>query len=352
MNEPTTQPTSSLAASLWALLQALRPAHWVKNGFVVAPILFSGRLFDLQAWERCLLAVIVFSLLSSAVYLINDICDRNSDRLHPDKRYRPLASGRLSVGLAGTAAVVLALAGLALAAILAVPCLKTIFERKGVDLSFLPEMFGAGSCAESPPLAGVGLLVWATIYFVLNVAYSLRLKWYTVIDVSVVAFGFVLRAMGGAAAIAVPVSPWLVICTFTFCLFLALAKRRSELNEFSAEDAGKIRRVHRGYRVDDLDFMLTTTTAIAIMSYCLYCLAPRTVERFGSANMIWTIPLVMYGIFRFIRIGRRIHKGDLVSVLLVDRVLWLVVLLYSALSAAIIYFGKHPVVQNILEVHL
>lgn len=348
MSEPTAQPSPSNGIGLIALWEAMRPMHWVKNGFVIAPILFAGKIFDPDAWWRCLLAVIVFNLLSSAVYLINDICDRESDRLHPDKRNRPIPSGRLSIRLAGGVAVALVLVGLLLAVIPALPYLKVFFERRGVSVAFIPDCFGVLDLTTHQPLAGVGLVIWAAAYFALNFAYSFWLKRYTVIDVIVVAFGFVLRAMAGAAAIAVPTSPWLVICTFTFCLFLALAKRQAELTELPPDQAGKIRRVHRGYRAEDLDFMLTVCTAIALMSYCLYCLAPSTVARFGSANMVWTIPLVMYGIFRFIRIGRRMRKGDLVSVLLADKVLWLVVIFYVVLSAIIVHFGKHTAVRNLL----
>jgi hypothetical protein len=121
------------------------------------------------------------------------------------------------------------------------------------------------------------------------------------------------------------------------------------LTELSPDEARNTRRVNRGYRIEDLDFMVTVSTAVAMMSYCLYCLAPRTVLRLGSAHMIWTIPLVMYGLFRFLRVGRRIHKGDLVNVLLADKVLWLVGVLYVALCAAIIQLGQNAALKTILD---
>lgn len=310
-----------------ALIEAMRPTHWVKNVFVLAPVLFAGAFGQWDAWWRCLLAVAAFNLLSSGVYLLNDLCDRTADRAHPDKRFRPIASGRLSAPLAIAAVAVLFPAGLA--------------------ISVLP---GIWPLHPNQPLGGMGAGVWAGAYLLLNLLYSLRLKRYTIIDVILVALGFVLRAMAGAAAIAVPISPWLVICTFTLCLFLALVKRRAELTELPADAAHDTRHVNRDYRVEDLDFMVTVATAIALMSYCLYCLAPRTVLHLGSAHMIWTIPLVMYGIFRFLRIGRRIHTGDLVNVLLADKVLWLVGFLYVALCALIIRFGNDAALRNILDV--
>lgn len=329
MNERSTSSSLPGPRGLRALFEAIRPTHWVKNVFVLAPLLFAGAFGQWDAWWRCLLAVAAFNLLSSGVYLLNDLCDRQSDRAHPDKRYRPLASGRLSPGVAVVTAGLLLPAGLA--------------------ISVLP---GVWPLRADQPLGNMGTVVWASGYLLLNLLYSLWLKRYTIIDVILVALGFVLRAMAGAAAIAVPISPWLVICTFTLCLFLALAKRRAELTDLSPDEAHHTRHVNRGYRVEDLNFMVTVSTAIALMSYCLYCLAPRTIVHLGSAHMIWTIPLVMYGIFRFLRVMQRINKGDLVNVLLADKVLWLVGFLYLALCAAIIQYGKDDVVRAILDVSI
>ncbi|MBN1556499.1 MAG: UbiA prenyltransferase family protein [Phycisphaerae bacterium] len=326
LKEPSTISPPPGAQGFVALLEAMRPTHWVKNAFVIAPILFAGAFLQAEAWWRCLLAVAAFNLLSSGVYLLNDICDLRADQAHPEKCHRPLASERLSVGSACFAAVVLLPVGLA--------------------LSVLP---GIKPLHPDQPLGGMGAAVWAGAYLVLNLLYSFWWKRYTVVDVIVVALGFVLRAMAGAAAIAVPISPWLVICTFTLCLFLALAKRRAELTELSPERAYGVRRANRGYRVEDLDFMLVVATALALTSYALYCLAPATVKRLGSAHMLWTFPLVMYGVLRFVRVGRRIRKGDIAAVLFADKVLWGVVILYIAFSAAIIRFGAHPVVRNILD---
>ncbi len=312
---------------LVALLVAMRPAHWVKNIFVVAPILFAGEFLHLDAWWRCLVAVGAFCLLSSSVYLHNDVLDRTSDRAHPQKCSRPVASGRVSVALALSAALVLALVGMVLAW---VPC---EFPRR-----------------ENLPFDGYGLVIWALGYLLLNLLYSLWLKHHLIIDVILVSLGFVLRAMAGAAAIAVPISPWLVVCTFTLCLFIALSKRRGELRELPAEVASNTRSTNRAYTIEGLNRMLVISAALAIMTYSLYCLAPRTVHHLGSGHMVWTIPLVVYGIFRYDLISQRIHKGDVVNVLLSDRILWVVLILYGALCLAVIRYGADPAIREILDV--
>ena len=173
--------------TLGAIVEAMRPTHWVKNAFVVAPIIFANRIGSLAAWGLCAAGVGAFCLLSSSVYLINDVCDRRGDRVHPSKRNRPVASGRLSPGAALVAAIVLAAVGLGIAA--------AVCGQYRVD---------------GMALHGWGLLVWAAAYFALNLAYSTWLKRKIIVDVIIVALGFVLRAMAGAAAIGVPVSPWLV----------------------------------------------------------------------------------------------------------------------------------------------
>lgn len=312
---------------LWPLLEAARPQHWIKNGFVAAPLLFSGRFTSLAAWAECLGAVAAFCLLSSSVYLINDICDRNSDRAHPVKRRRPIASGRLSVAAAAAASVVLALAGAGLVAIVT----AWVYD-------------------PAQPLGGAALPVWTGLYIVLNLLYSFWLKKRAIVDVIIVAMGFVLRAMAGAAAIAVPVSPWLVVCTLTLCLFIALAKRRSELAELPAGQAGIARAASRGYDSEMLEHMLTVSAALAILTYSLYCLAPRTVDHVGSGHMVWTIPLVIYGTFRYYRATRRAAGSDAVTLLVRDKVMWLVLAAYCMLCAVIIKFGSMASVRDILDV--
>ncbi len=318
--------------ALGALIEAMRPTHWVKNAFVVAPIVFANLIASGEAWGLCAAAVAAFCLLSSSVYLINDVCDRQLDRVHPSKRNRPIASGRLSPAAAIVAAVVLAAAGLAIAAAVC------MMHRQGTRA-----------------LHGWGLLVWSGAYFLLNLAYSTWLKRKVIIDVIIVALGFVLRAMAGAAAIdgaagvAVPVSPWLVVCTLTLCLFIALTKRRYEVTELSPAEAAAARPANASYNPRDLEYMQTVSTAMAILTYCLYCLAPATVHRIGSANMVWTIPLVIYGMFRYNVLSRSLGKGDPVSILMRDRVMWLVLAAYVVMAALVISYGRLPAVRGLLD---
>ena len=308
-----------------ALPGAMRPGHWIKNAFVAAPLLFSRRFTDAASWALCAAAVAAFCLASSAVYLLNDLRDRQRDRLHPAKRNRPIASGRLSPAAAGAAAAVL------LAASAIVVVLTEALTPRPARL-----------------LGGHALLTWTAAYVALNLLYTFWLRDLFVVDVLVVSFGFVLRAMAGAAAIAVAVSPWLVVCTLSLCLFIAVTKRRTEIAELPADDAGRARRTSRAYDARQLDYMLTVSTAMAILTYTLYCLSPQTVGRIGSAHMVWTVPLVIYGMFRFDRLTRNAGTSDPVRVLLGDGVMWLVLAAYVALSAAVLTFGNHPAVRDVL----
>ena len=307
------------------MLEAMRPHHWVKNAFVLAPILFSGKFADPQAWCHGLITFAAFCLASSSVYLINDLCDRQADQAHPEKRTRAVASGRLSMGGALVGAMVLTLAA------------------AGVEV--LVAILNAESDSDVLPIS---VVAWTAGYLVLNLLYSLWLKQKVILDVLIIALGFVLRATAGAAAIMVPISPWLVVCTFTFCLFIAIAKRRSEVIALSADVAAAARRTSRGYDAATIEHMLTVSTAVAVMTYCVYCLAPSTVHRVGSAHMVWTIPLMVYGMFRYYLLSRHADSGDPVRVVLRDRVLWLVVALYLVLTGLIIRFGSHETLKDIL----
>jgi 4-hydroxybenzoate polyprenyltransferase len=310
-----------------AILEAMRPAHWIKNAFVAAPLLFSGLFSDPASWGLCLAAVGAFCLLGSAVYLINDICDREEDRLHPTKCRRPIPSGRLTPRAAAVAAAVLLIAAAAIVIVLA-----AVTPRRG------------------KLLGGHALLVWCAAYVALNLLYSFWLKRKAFVDVLVVAFGFVLRAMAGAAAIAVPVSPWLVVCTLSLCLFIAVTKRRGEVAEGPDGQARASRRVNRVYDARQLDFLLTVSAAMAILTYTISCLAPQTIRRIGSAHMVWTVPVVVYGMFRYHRITRNVGGSDPVGRLVRDRVMWIVLAIYVVMSGLIVKFGAHPAVRDILLV--
>lgn len=310
-----------------AALTAMRPVNWVKNGFVMFAIIFSGQFISLVSWELVLMATGSFCLLSSAVYLFNDICDRQEDRLHPTKRLRPIASGQLSLAGAAILSIVLVVVGLALA--LAADC----FGRLPQDA-----------------FNRLGLTFWAVVFVALNLLYSLWLKDRVIIDTITIALGFVVRAMAGAAAIRVPISPWLVVCAFTVCLFIALTKRRSEIVELGSAQAGTTRKANQSYDLRDIDHMITVACAMALVTYALYCLTPNTSHSIAkSAHLVWTIPLVTYVLLRFSCLTRQAGNNDPTRVVVRDKVMWVCLGLYFAAVIAILSFGQHPLLHAILD---
>ena len=316
-----------------ALLTSMRPHHWVKNLLILLVMPFSGKAAQPWAWAMASLAFAAFCLFSSAIYLFNDIADRQRDQAHPVKRLRPIASGRLGVSTAAAAGAVLLALGAVLVTIV-------IALQKGGVLPY----------ELARPMWGYSLAAWAGAYVLMTLAYSFKLKEAPIVDVLIVAAGFVLRAMAGAAALAVVISPWLVICTFMLCLFIALAKRRTEIAELG-EGARQTRRVHDFYTLTNLDHMLSVSAGLAIVTYSLYCLAERTVsEVVGSPHLIWTVPLVVYGLFRYYCLV--VSDGcpeDPVRVLMHDRILWAVVALWIVLAWLILAFGHHSAFQGVLK---
>jgi 4-hydroxybenzoate polyprenyltransferase len=249
---------------LAALLKLARPAHWPKNVFVLAPLVFAQLLHVPSAVARTLAAFVCFCAASSIVYVFNDYLDREADRRHPLKRLRPLAAGTISPATALTFAALL-LVGLIVAA----------------------------------AALGAEFLAIVLIYLMLNALYSLRLKRVVILDVMIVSMGFVLRVLGGGAAISVHISSWLLMCTIFLALFLAFSKRRHELMLLS-DDAKSQRMVLSHYSEDFLDQMINVVTASTVVSYALYCAAPETVERFRTDFLVYTIPFVLFGIFRYL----------------------------------------------------
>jgi 4-hydroxybenzoate polyprenyltransferase len=287
------------------LVVSLRPHQWTKNLVVLAALLFAELLFDPHAVALAVGAFLVFCTLSGAVYLINDLADLDGDRKHPVKRLRPLASGELSPVVAKGALAVLA--ALALVGALAL---------------------------------GRGFAVVALVYFVTMTAYSFALKHVVVLDVLIVAFGFVLRAVAGAVVIAVAFSNWLLICTLLGALFLALAKRRHELTLLTS-GAAEHRRILGEYSPYLLDQMIAVVTASTVVSYALYTLAPETVEKFGTDRLVWTLPFVLYGILRYLYLVHQKDEGGNPSrVLLNDRPILVTVALWAATMIALIYHGS------------
>jgi 4-hydroxybenzoate polyprenyltransferase len=280
----------------------MRPRQWTKNVLLMAGLVFGRRLFDLDAVARASLAFAVFCVLSGAVYLLNDVADRESDRAHPLKRHRPVASGALSAVAASAIAGLLIAAGLAGAALL-----------------------------------GGRFLVLSTTYVGMFALYSAYLKRFVIIDVLVIALGFVLRAAAGAVAIDVEISHWLLVCTLLLALFVALAKRRHEL-VLLADVAGDHRRSLEDYKAGLLDQMIAIAAASALIAYVFYSTSPETELRFGTQWLGLTIPFPVYGIFRYLYlIHRRDGGGSPEELLLLDRPLLACVVLWALLAVCIIY---------------
>jgi 4-hydroxybenzoate polyprenyltransferase len=286
---------------LGAVLVSLRPRQWVKNLFVFAGVIFAQKLFTPLAWVA-VAAFAIFCALSGAIYLLNDVADREKDRLHPRKRLRPIASGRLPVRAAVVAAVVLLAGGL------------------------------AASAAISWPLALLG-----AAYAVLLTAYSAWLKHLVIVDVIVVACGFVLRAAAGAVAIDVAISGWLLICTVLVALFLALGKRRHEYLTL-ADEAAKHRPILAEYSEGLLDQMIAVVTASTVTAYALYTMSPETVAKFDTHLLPATLPFVLYGIFRYLYLlYRRQMGGNPSEMFLSDPPLLVNTLLWMLAIVAIVY---------------
>ena len=285
-----------------ALFVSLRPKQWAKNLLVFAGLVFSRNLFDLTNFLRSLGGFAAFCLLSGAVYLINDLVDVESDRLHPLKRFRPIASGRLKPGAARAAAVVAAALAL------------------------------SGGWALDWRFGAIGLG-----YFLMQLAYSFGLKRMVVLDVMTVAAGFALRAVAGTVLVHVTISSWLFVCTILGALFVALAKRRHEL--LFLEGGGEAHRaVLDRYSEALLDQMMAVATSSTVIAYCLYTIAPETVAKFGTHNLMLTVPFVLYGVYRYLYlVYRREMGGAPEKVLLTDVPLIIDVVLWMASVVAVLY---------------
>jgi 4-hydroxybenzoate polyprenyltransferase len=289
-------------SSLTLLLVSLRPEQWTKNLLVFAGLLFGGRLTDPDAVARATATFVVFCALSGVVYLFNDVADREADTQHPLKRMRPIASGQLPVKAALVTAGLLAAAALQAALLL------------------------------SPVLAVVG-----AVYVTLLLMYSAGLKNVVILDVLAIAAGFVLRAVAGAVAVAVPISQWLLVCTTLLALFLALSKRRHELT-LLGEGATEHRRILQEYTPYLLDQMVAVVTASTLIAYCVYATSPDTAHRLGTDRLGLTIPFVLYGIFRYLYLVHQKHGGGSPAAMLVtDRPLLACVALWAVSVALILY---------------
>ena len=298
---------TGILPTIRALIRSARPRQWTKSLAVFLPLFFSvNEAWTLDEPQTALLfgmkaigAAVVFCLVSSAIYLINDLADRERDRAHPTKRNRPIASGALSPRLAAISAVVLTLAGLASAFALAIP---------------------------------FGIVI--VIYILVQAAYSARLKNVALLDVFSVASGFVLRVLAGAVVIGVPMSPWLYICAGLGSLFIALAKRRSELAR-AGDAAGDQRGILHTYTVGMLDQMIGIVATSAVVAYALYTFTAANLP--DNHSMMLTLPFVVYGVFRYIYL---VHTRDIAEspeeILISDTPTILAVILWLATGATIL----------------
>jgi 4-hydroxybenzoate polyprenyltransferase len=295
-------PATPIRSALALLFISLRPEQWTKNLVVLAAALFGGRLFDLAAVADVAAAFVIFCGLSGAVYLFNDVADRDADQRHPLKRARPIASGALAPSTAVAAALILGVVGIAWAFWIA-------------------------------PALGVT----AGLYLALLLAYSTVLKHLVIVDALTIAGGFVLRAIAGAVAVDVPISSWLLVCTTLLALFLAFSKRRHELT-LLMDGAADHRRILHEYSPYLLDQMIAVVTASTLIAYSVYATSPETAERLGTNRLGLTIPFVLYGIFRYLYLVHQKRGGGSPAALLVaDAPLLACVALWAATVAVILY---------------
>jgi len=306
---PGPAPGVPRASSLALLVREMRPRQWSKNLILFAGLIFSKNLLDGQMALRATAAFAVFCLLSGMVYTINDLLDMREDRLHETKRLRPLASGALSVG---QAVVWLVFVGLV--------------------------AFGAAA------LVGHRFLLISVGFLAFNLAYSLYIKNVVIVDVISISISFIIRAIAGVVAlntmgVGLTISPWLLVVTFFLSLFLGLCKRRHEFT--SMQDAGKHRRTLEAYNLDLLNQLINMAATATILAYSIYSIWPDTVQHFGTDGLVYTIPIVVVGLTRYMfLVFKRNLGGDPSEMLLNERALWGIVAAWFACVALIIYGAR------------
>ena len=287
-----------------AVIRSLRPKQWTKNLLVFAGLVFTYNLLNIDMLTRVILAFVAFCALSSAGYLWNDLRDIQADRLHPTKCHRPIASGLVPPALAVAMGLVLGVAGLGLALTL-----------------------------------GTSFALVASLYLLLTVTYSIWLKHLVLIDIFGISAGFVLRAVGGAVVIGVPVSPWLYVCTVLVSLFLALGKRRNELELLESGAAGHRKNLEQ-YSLEFVDQLILIVASVTIMAYSLYTFSAENLPR--DHSMMLTIPLVVYGLFRYLYLVRVKGQGGAPEeLLLTDPGMLGTAVCWVGLSVIVLYVMPH-----------
>ena len=283
--------------------QLLRVSQWIKNLFVFVPLMFSLHLFEADYFLASLKAFVIFCLASSFIYVINDIIDIKADAVHPKKKFRPLPSGKISKQSAWITSIIIFLFLIA--------------------LSFI-----------SP----IEFIYFLVSFILLNIIYSVYFKHIVILDVFSIAAGFTIRVLAGAAIINVPVSSWLVLTTMFISLFLGVMKRHSELEQTTEREITPTRKVLAEYSLTFTNQMATVAAAGVIICYALYTVSQRTVSVFGTENLIYTTPFVVFGIFRFMYLEYLNQKGEnTTQIMLTDLPMILTVILYAATTVLIVY---------------
>ena len=280
----------------------MRPKQWIKNTFIFAGLIFSHNLFEVHLLTKVIAGFILFCLGASSIYIFNDINDIKKDREHPDKCKRPIPLGLLQLKKAYAASIVLAVTAL------------------------------AGSFLADPHF-----FIILSAYIVMNIAYSIKIKHVVILDVMCIAFGFVFRVISGTELARVSTSNWLIICTVCISLFLGFSKRRQELI-LIGQNSQNHRKVLADYSITFLDQMIAVATACTVMSYALYTISNETIAKFGTRNLVFTIPFVIYGIYRYLYlIHQKNMGGNPTNIVLTDFPLLLNGLLWLAAVFFIIY---------------
>lgn len=275
-------------------LRLARPRQWSKNIFIFAGLIFSRQFYNTDDILSTVYAFFIFSLLSSSIYILNDILDYEEDKVHPIKSKRPIAAGEIE-------------------------------RRRAWIISFILLTISLLTAF----LLNIWFLMVCIVYALLMIFYSWKVKQIVILDVLFVALGYVLRAVAGALVINVEISSWLLLCTLLLALFLVLSKRRTEIVTLG-EEALKHRKILVQYPVSLLNQMIAIVTSACIVSYCLYTLAPETVAKFNTRNLIITVPFVIYGIFRYLYITYRKLEADIPEkILLTDLPLQICLFLWA-----------------------
>ncbi len=295
--------------SIKRILQLLRVEHWVKNFFLFIPAFFAARLSEPLILERAVIGFIAFSLVASAVYVLNDLIDAPQDRNHPDKCRRPIASGAVRPRVARVIMLLLLALGSLTAAVLSLE-----------------------------------MLLFTLLYFAINLAYSIELKHFAIIDISLISLGFLLRVLAGGAVTGVAVSNWLIILTFLLALILGLAKRRGEYVVAMGES--NFRKALEGYNLPFLDMAMVVCSTVSVVAYLMYCFSPEVTLRIGSDKIFYTAFFVVIGILRYLQLTLVFDKTESPTrALLRDRFLQLVLLGWIGCFVWLLYLKKWVQVQ-------